>query len=686
LQINQTAEKPTPQEEQNQDDEDEEEKPENPESYKELIMWKYKDQIQEMIRNNPRSILIGGTGTGKTKETPKFIRELLKPGEMLVVTEPTQINVESLAKKVAEEEGVAEVVEDPTTKKKETILGKEIGFQHGGGRKLHDENDTRFMTEGTLLRQIKADKRIPNVRYLMIDEVHIQSKLTEQLIERALEAQRLRQQDVDNGVAGATPLTILFTSATVDKEKLEKKCNAGQVLDVPAAERKYKITPYYETRDLSDDQKAERAAEIIEEYLKKGMKGDFAQAVASIKDIDKYAAAIKRRGLDVEIHKVHSNSTDEAKAEVSRKRGKKEKQRVMIGTGFIQTGVTMPNLEVIINSGDQIAMELDPKTGLIYPKRVKQTQAEIKQWAGRVGRVGPGDVRNLFTEADEAARPEYPQPEMTRSDLTDLVLQVKAQKEKKIEDYNFLSAPLSPERIAFANETLNLLGALNTDGSLNAIGERMAEIPADFHSARMIVAAEQQGKGVEQICTIAAMSENSSSIFTEKIKVLNRFGNTKSDFLTYLAIWRGYEKNSDDAAKKKWCEDAGIVYPAMVKIEKNRERLLNGAKNKSALEASEDELGKYVAAGFNDKQMQYDPTKSTAKRSAYRWLRGHATDVIVYIDRDSSIPTTTMHQYLVTGSNGEIREDEKTKEKYVFISNCQVVQPGWLSTPLPLVA
>jgi hypothetical protein len=138
--------------------------------------------------------------------------------------------------------------------------------------------------------------------------------------------------------------------------------------------------------------------------------------------------------------------------------------------------------------------------------------------------------------------------------------------------------------------------------------------------------------------------------------------------------------------KKKWCEDAGIVYPAMVKIEKNRERLLNGAKNKSALEASEDELGKYVAAGFNDKQMQYDPTKSTAKRSAYRWLRGHATDVIVYIDRDSSIPTTTMHQYLVTGSNGEIREDEKTKEKYVFISNCQVVQPGWLSTPLPLVA
>jgi HrpA-like RNA helicase len=639
-----------------------------------------------MIRNNPRSILIGGTGTGKTKETPKFIRELLKPGEMLVVTEPTQINVESLAKKVAEEEGVAQVVTDPVTNKKETILGKEIGFQHGGARNLHDENDTRFMTEGTLLRQLKADKRIPNVRYLMIDEVHIQSKLTEQLIERALEAQRLRQQDVDNGVAGATPLTILFTSATVDKAKLERKCKAGQVLDVPAAKRKYEITPYYETRDLSDDQKAERAAEIIEEYLKKGMKGDFAQAVASIKDIDKYAKAIQKRGLDVEIHKVHSNSTDEAKAEVSRKRGKKEIQRVMIGTGFIQTGVTMPNLEVIINSGDQIAMELDPKTGLIYPKRVKQTQAEIKQWAGRVGRVGPGDVRNLFTQADEAARPEYPQPEMTRSDLTDLVLQVKAQKEKDIFDYDFLSAPLSPERIKFANETLNLLGALNTDGSLNAIGERMAEIPADFHSARMLVAAEQNGKGVEQICTMAAMSENSSSLFADKLKVLNSFGHLQSDFLTYLAIWRGYEKNSNEAEKKKWCEDVGIVYPAMLKIEKNRERLLSGAKNKNAPQASEDELGQFIAAGFNDKQMQYDPTKSTAKRSAYKWLRGHANDVIVYIDRDSSLPTSSMHQYLVTASNGEIREDETTKEKRVYISNCQVVDPSWLSTPLPLVA
>lgn len=646
--------------------EDDEEEEQTPEHFTELTMWKYKNQIQEMIRNNPRSILIGGTGTGKTKETPKFIREMLKPGEMLVVTEPTQINVSNLAKKVAEEE--------------EIILGKEIGFQHGDDRIIHDENDTRFMTEGTLLRQLKTNKRIPKVRYLMIDEVHIQSKNTEQLIERALEAQRLRQQDIDNGAPGATPLTILFTSATVDKEKLQRKCKVETeaILDVPAAERKHAITPHYETREIDSKDKPARAAQIIKEIIESGKKGDICEAVASVNDIETYAKAIEALGLDVEIHKVHTNSPDEAKAQVSRKRTNQEKRRIMIGTNFIQTGVTMPNLKHMINSGEQIVMQINTKTGLTYAKRQKQTQAEIAQWDGRVGRVSSGDVYNLFTENDFKSRPKYPEPEMKRSDLTDLVLQIKAQKEKNIFDYDFLSSPLDPDRIAFANESLKILGAVNADGSLNAIGERMADLTTNFHYARMIAQAEQEGKGVEQTCTITAMTEGSSSIFADKQKVMNRFRNPKSDFLTHLAIWRAYEQNTNEETKKKWCEDTGIVYPAMVKISKNRERLLKGAKNKNGQDASDDELGSYIATGFKDKQMQYDPTRSDARRSAYRWLRGHANDVTVYIDRDSAIPSTSMNEYIVSASNGEVREDARTRQKYVFISNCQVVKPEWL--------
>lgn len=621
------------------------EESESPEIPGELPIEKHRTEIQDHIRNNDTTLVIGGTGSGKTMRVPQMIREIMGPNDKLIVTEPRQINTSELAANVAREAGVT--------------LGKEIGFQHGADSNYSDESDTIFMTEGTLILKLLEDDTLKETNYVMVDEIHVRTKDTEKLLELLKQAQQKRRQ------AGIPPLKIIGASATVNKQELQDYFGVDKSIEVEG--RTFPIRENFSDVDIPSDQMPQASAKIVKDIVQNGRKGDICIAIAGVADIGKHAQAILAENPDVMIVRLHSGSSQREKDEVG-KPPPPGKRRVIIGTDFIQTGVTIKDLKFVINTGEQFQQTVDPRSGLEYISRTQQSKAEIAQWSGRVGRTSPGTVYNLFTKTNYDQRQEYPTPEIRRTDLTDVVLEIKLRGIQDFSDFKVLSYPLDQERLEFANETLLRLGALNPDKTINAIGKRMVELPTDYHFARMIVEAQMRRKGVKEICTIAALAEARSLFSRDRAKAdaaMTTFKNPNSDFLTLLNIWRAYEANGKSS---QWAEENGLNPQSLTQAEKAIDKLVKRGRGDRSPQATDEELEHYIFTGLRDRLMQYDPI-----RRSYRWNRSNAVNLNLRIDRRSALSPATP-PYIVAASNSPVENG-----RAVFVSNCQRVKPEWIT-------
>ncbi len=614
---------------------------------RDLPIMRYEQEIKEKIGNEDTVIIVGGTGSGKTLKTPQFIRDIMQPGDKLIITQPRQINTSELATTVAEEAGV--------------VVGEEIGYHHGGDRKESPRTNTLFTTEGTLILQILNDPLLSNVTHVMVDEVHVRSTDTEELLGYLKQAQKLRRE------RGMKPLKIIAASATVNKEELRDYFDGAEIVDVEG--RTFPIDTRFSTETIPSDQMPQKAADIVEKLVQEGQKGDIEIFVAGTSDIDRHIQAILAKRLpNLQIIPLHAGSTEEEKSEVG-KLAIPGTKRVFVATNFGETGLTIKGLKVVINTGEEFEETVDPISGLTYLKKIPQARAGAGQRSGRVGRTQPGIVYNLFTEANFNARPEYPTAEIKRTDLTDLVLKMKKRGIQNINEFQVLSSPLDQRRVDFANESLQKLGALNPDGTLNRMGQRMVELPTDFHYARMIAEAERQRKGVEDMCAIVAMSETRSIFGRNRARVdatLSQYKNPNSDFLTRLNIWRAFEENGKQEA---WANEHGLIYQALLKVDEDRNRLLGRSQARGAQRATDEELEQFVVAGLKHKLMRYNPT-----RGSYIWERTNVDNFNLRIERSSALGGTTP-EYIVSGRNSVI---EIGNPRPVYLLDCQRVKPEWV--------
>lgn len=622
-----------------------EEGSEQPPTMGELPILVKKEEIQEKVKNNDSVVIVGGTGSGKTLKTPQFIMEIMGPNDKLIVTEPRQINTKELATSVAREAGVK--------------LGEKIGFAHGGETDYSADTDVLFLTEGTLLSMLLKDRKLKEYTHVMVDEVHVRSSDTEQVLAYLKKAQELRRAE------GLAPLKIIAASATVDKEQLQKYLNNAPLVEVPG--RQHNIDYNFETTPLSYRNKPQRAAEIVKENIASGKTGSTVIAVAGIREMGSYDAALQTLGPDVEIVRIHAGSSEEDKQHVS-KVATSGKHRVIIATDAIQTGITIPDLKFLINTGEVFERTVDPETGLEYIRLIPQSKAAIEQWSGRVGRTSAGKVYNLFTKEDYESRQDYPTPEMKRKDLTDVVLRMKRSKIQNIHDIDLLSEPIDNRRVTFAEQALRKLGALNADGTLSEIGERMDVLPLDFHLARMIVEAERKGRGVKEVCIVAAMSEARSLFEGDRRKQTEtalRFRNPHSDFLTYLRIWREFEASG---SSRDWAQENGLNFQSLMKIKQAIDKYTGRANTEGSQPATDEEVEQCVVAGLKHKVMRYnDATRS------YVWERPNVVNINMRIKNDSALAgASSPHAYIVTADNGPVENNA------VEISKCQRVKPEWL--------
>lgn len=611
-----------------------------------LPIFAKEQEIIDSIKNNSYTIIIAGTGTGKTIGIPLMLSKIFKEGDKLVITEPTQINAAEPAGRIAHLRGVK--------------LGGKVGFQHGAERNSSPKTDTLVVTEGILLQQLRHDQTLKEFTHLMLDEAHKQGKILEEFLERIPDIQERRRQ------VGLPPLKVIVASATIDKTIFEKYFPGAKTVEIPG--EAHKVDENFATHPIASEDMSKEAAKIVQQIIVKRDKGDILIAVKGQADMRKHREALAAIP-NLEIFTLFSNASESQKNALKQP-SPPGKRKVILATDFIQQGITMPDLMDVINTGEKFEKVVDPQTGLEYLATTQQAIAECDQWRGRVGRTNKGYCHNLFTEEDKKSRQPYPTPEMRKSDLSDVILLAKSQG-RDIRNIQFLSSPLPEQNIVHGINNLKLLGAIDDQERITDIGRKMLDYPTDLHLARMIVEGERKGIPVEHLHQIAAMIEARDIIAPMQADTAReKFGVPGSDFLTYLNIWQEFHKNG---IKREWAEANGLNYGGLRRaLDMYNQRLKPKAQYRTEKStATSEEIQQCVAAGFRDRLMRYSSMDSYNNR-LYRWDRNDVGNPTIRIGRNSVFSAGAQPEVFVATENNEVQPGRP-----IFFSLCQEVKPEW---------
>lgn len=624
----------------------------------------YEQEIKKSVQENEVTVIIGGTGSGKTRATPQMVRDIMQPGERLVVTEPRRINVTELARGIAKEADVE--------------LGQEIGYLHGEGHENSDKTDTLLVTEKIPLLWAKSDPMLSEYSKIMIDEAHVLTTDMEMLFHIVKRANLLRKEH------GVPAIGIIVASATMDESTVTNYYPGAHVIKVEG--QSFPVTEHFSNDDIPSSEMTQAAAQKAADIINETEEGDIMIFVGSHADVRNTIG--KLQGLEnTKILSLTAQSSEEETDEAG-KDPEPGERRIFVATNFPETGITVPGISYVINSGEEFEESIDPVTGLSFVQRSKHSQATSDQRRGRAGRVAAGECYYLYTESDYHDRQKYPTPQIKRSDLTPLLLDIYANGHTLTEtDQGYLvdgfelkSGPLEKNITKIALNNLSILGLINKDG-LTELGKRASEIITNLPFAVMIARAEQEGLAVDRICTLAALSEI-RNIYTpgrdnwQKSDALKKDINApESDFLTNLRI---YEEFLRQGARREWAEDHGLNFTTLNKIAERRNKLLRkiAKRNAQSTQIDDTTLQRLVAQGFLHRLFRYDPGKK-----GYVLLSNTNPDITFKTGRMSVVSTlNTYPEYIISASNQpiEISESTRSAAKTIDIWDCQVVKPEWI--------
>ena len=613
-----------------------------------LPIMEHRDTIRKKILEDEMILLVGGTGCGKTVGFPFMIREIMQearergedPGSF-IITEPTIINTESLAEKIASDGG--------------DTLGYEVDYQHGQREGSYNKQaDTVLMTQRSLInRFLKGDKEINKMRYLMIDEAHALSTDTVLLMALGKEEQQRRKD------AGEPSLSIFVASATIDEKEFTKHLGV-EITKIPGQIQEIKEVFPSEPIDISEFPK--KAAEDLRQVIESGAAGDYITFVPGKRGKAGIEATIAAMNAEIQNNKLEqfgkihppigleSKSPDDVKEQAKEPR-KDGKRKIIASTNFAETGITIKGLKFVSDSGLRNEAIYDPQTKMQTTKTVKASRDEVMQRRGRVGRIEPGEWHPMYTEDDfngkskdgtGELRPLHIRPEIMQTDLKDIILLMKRYG-KDIREMDLLYKPEDAQMDVFEKD-LVALGALKKDGTttrITPLGREMTNISRnveDIHHQRMIAdTALHHRDMLDTVCAVIAIAQE-NSIFgvdqsqkpKEAMTILQRRDSElidpTSDLMTFQNIWQAYKK-VDSKERRAWAEERGLNPDKLHKVQRVKNEFLKVRKTIAAGEQSTTSLHEIIANGYADRVMKQDPENE--KR--YIWEDGTQVDLDLLI-------------------------------------------------------
>ena len=536
----------------------------------ELPVSERREDIMNAIRDNQVVIIAGETGSGKTTQIPKMCLDLgLGEKGLIGHTQPRRLAARSVAERIAEELGQK--------------IGETVGYQVRFTSEVGEHSAIKLMTDGILLAEIQNDKLLRRYSTLIIDEAHERSLNIDFILGYL---KRILPQRPD--------LKVIITSATIDPERFarhfspsyvpgkgivdenlsaEEREIAEAILpdDAPpiieVSGRTYPVEIRYRPLDeedyLSDDEieddhdPTDGILDAIKE-LSKEAPGDiliFFSGEREIRDAKDAieAMVLKSPRLNYEVLPLYARLS---LAEQHRVFSPGSRPRIVLATNVAETSLTVPGIKYVIDTGTARISRYSARTKVQRLPIERISQASANQRSGRCGRVSDGIAIRLYSEEDFNSRPEFTDPEILRTNLAAVILQMIAigvvREPGDISRFPFVQPPASRA----INDGVNLLrelGALtertrrkgrggNNSATLTAIGRAMAAFPVDPRLARMIIEGGRRGCAKEMMVLAAALTiqdprERPADVRAEADAVHARFVDDTSDFSSFLLLW-----------------------------------------------------------------------------------------------------------------------------------------------------
>ncbi|MGI3785154.1 MAG: ATP-dependent RNA helicase HrpA, partial [Janthinobacterium lividum] len=457
-----------------------------------LPITAWHDEIATLVRDNPVVVLAGETGSGKTTQLPKICLEIGR--RSVAHTQPRRLAARTVASRVAEE--------------MQTTLGEVVGYQVRFTRQTSKQTRLKIMTDGVLLAEIGRDRDLRRYDTIIVDEAHERSLNIDFLL-GYLKQLLTRRAD----------LRVIITSATIDTARFAEHFARPDGTPAPVVEvsgRTYPVEMRY--RPLLEDGAVDQNAGIVDAVRELSALGGgdilvFCSGEREIRD-----AADALGGASLRFTEVIPLYARLSSAEQHRVFSDHPGRRVVLATNVAETSLTVPGIRYVVDVGTARISRWSARTKIQRLPIEPVSQASANQRAGRCGRVAPGVCIRLYSEEDFESRPLFTEPEILRTNLASVMLQMAAAELGDIARFPFVEAP-DRTQVTDGLRLLTELGAVQPvtkDGErqshrdnevrLTKIGQRLAALPVDPRMGRMLLAAEREGCLAEMLVIVAGLS------------------------------------------------------------------------------------------------------------------------------------------------------------------------------------
>ncbi|RSL73329.1 Pre-mRNA-splicing factor ATP-dependent RNA helicase-like protein cdc28 [Fusarium duplospermum] len=626
------------------------------ETRKSLPIYQYRDEFLAALEQYQVLVIVGETGSGKTTQLPQYLHEAgyTKNGMKVGCTQPRRVAAMSVAARVADEVGVK--------------VGNEVGYTIRFEDCTSDKTILKYMTDGMLLREFMTEPDLGGYSALMIDEAHERTVHTDILLALVKDLSRERPD-----------LKLLISSATMNAEKFAQYFDDAPIFNIPG--RRYPVDIYY-TPAPEANYLAAAITTTFQIHTTQG-KGDILifltgqdEIEAAEQEIAETAKKLGSRIKELVICPIYANLPSELQSKIFEPTPDGAR-KVVLATNIAETSLTIDGIVYVIDPGYVKENVYNPATGMSNLVVVPCSRASANQRSGRAGRVGPGKCFRLYTkfaymnEMDESTTPE-----IQRTNLNGVVLQLKSLGINELLEFEFMDPPPTEALIGALNQ-LFALQALNHRGELTKLGRQMAEFPTDPMLAKAVLAADKEGCVEEVLSIVSMLGEASALFFRPKDKKIhadsarNRFTvKDGGDHITLLNVWNQWV---DSDFSPVWSKENFLQQRSLTRARDVRDQL---AKLCERVEVAPSTCGasnlrpikRAITAGFfpNAARLQKSgDSYRTVKNNTTVWI--HPSSVLMAID-----PPEKMVVYFELV--------QTTKE---YMRSVMPIEPRWLSELAP---
>jgi ATP-dependent helicase HrpA len=597
-----------------------------------------RSEIAAAIKNNQIVVIAGETGSGKTTQIPKICLDLgLGARGLIGHTQPRRLAARAVATRIAEELGQG--------------LGQSVGYQVRFDDVSSERTLVKLMTDGILLSEIQQDKLLTKYEVIIIDEAHERSLNIDFLLGYL---KRISVQRPD--------LKIIITSATIDVEKFSQHFSGAPIISVSG--RTFPVEVIYQDpvdyiADESDDDQlltsVLRAMRTLENFEREQRlpTGDVLIFLSGERDIRDLAMSLRKQELrHTEILPLYARLTQNEQQKIF---ASHVGRRIVLSTNVAETSLTVPGIRYVIDTGLARISRYSIQSKVQRLPIEPISQASANQRAGRCGRVAKGICIRLYSEQDFLSRPLFTDPEIQRTSLGAVILQMLSLRLGEVARFPFVEPP-DTRAINDGFKLLDELCAITRDRQLTPTGRQMARLPTDPRLARMLIEGAKNNCLYELLIIVSALSVQDPKESPADKRQVSRerhkqFSHSESDFLSWVLLWDTVESQRQALSKgdfkhyckdnflsvmrlREWrethrqlsiaCQDAGFIVPHNNKNEPGSiNAVLYQAIHRAILSGSLNQLGSKSAealySGSRGRKFSLFPTSVLFKKMP-RWI------------------------------------------------------------------